>query len=52
VLGRDQVASAVIGPRTAAQLGAALDVDLKLPEAIANALDEVSAPAFGYPERL
>lgn len=45
------VASAVIGPRTPAQLGAALDLDPGLPEAIVAALDEVSAPALGYPER-
>ena len=51
VLGRG-VASAVIGPRTPAQLTAALEVDLVLPPAIVAALDEVSAPALGYPERL
>jgi aryl-alcohol dehydrogenase-like predicted oxidoreductase len=50
VLGRADVA--VIGPRTAPQLRAALAVDLDLPEEIVTALDEVSAPAFGYPERL
>jgi aryl-alcohol dehydrogenase-like predicted oxidoreductase len=50
VLGRG-IASAIIGPRTPAQLGAALDVDLVLPDAIVSALDEVSAPSLGYPER-
>ncbi|NTW40888.1 MAG: aldo/keto reductase, partial [Cellulomonadaceae bacterium] len=51
VLGRDQVASAIVGARTAAQLSAALDLDLSLPAQIVAALDEVSAPAAGYPER-
>jgi aryl-alcohol dehydrogenase-like predicted oxidoreductase len=51
VLGRAQVASAVIGPRTTHQLHAALGVELDLPEEIVAALDEVSAPATGYPER-
>jgi aryl-alcohol dehydrogenase-like predicted oxidoreductase len=39
VLGRPQVASAVVGPRTASQLRAALDVEPGPPEAIAAALD-------------
>lgn len=51
VLGRAQVACAVVGPRTAPQLRAALDLDLDLPEEIVIALDEVSAPTSGYPER-
>src|SRR5674476_1111541 len=53
VLGRHQVASAVIGPRTTGQLRSALelDLDVELPEEIVTALDEVSAPASGYPER-
>jgi len=51
VLGRG-IASAVVGPRTPAQLHAALDLDTTLPDAIVAALDEVSAPALGYPERL
>ncbi len=46
------VASAVVGPRTPAQLAAALDASTELPEAIGRALDEISAPALGYPERL
>lgn len=51
VLGRPGVASAIVGARTAGQLRAALDVDPALPEAIVTALDEVSAPPTGYPER-
>ncbi|MDT0165021.1 aldo/keto reductase [Actinotalea sp. AC32] len=51
VLGRPQVSSAIVGARTPAQLRAALSVGTELPEAIAAALDEVSAPATGYPER-
>ncbi|WP_182113751.1 MULTISPECIES: aldo/keto reductase [unclassified Actinotalea] len=50
VLSRPGVASALVGARTAAQLRTALDADTALPEAIAQALDEVSAPATGYPE--
>ncbi|MBC7292212.1 MAG: aldo/keto reductase [Actinotalea sp.] len=51
VLGRPQVASAIVGARTAAQLRAALGAQTALPDAITAALDEVSAPAVGYPER-
>jgi aryl-alcohol dehydrogenase-like predicted oxidoreductase len=51
VLGRPQVTSAVVGARTAAQLRAALELDLRLPGAIETALDDVSAPPVGYPER-
>lgn len=51
VLGRPQVSAAIVGARTVPQLRAALEVDLDLPEAIGEALDEVSAPALGYPER-
>lgn len=51
VLGRPQVASAIVGARTAAQLRASLAADVALPPAITAALDEVSAPAVGYPER-
>ena len=51
VLGRPQVASAVVGARTAAQLRAALSADLDVPASIRDALDEVSAPPTGYPER-
>ena len=51
VLGRPQVSSAIVGARTAHQLRAALEVDILLPAAIEEALDEVSAPPLGYPER-
>jgi aryl-alcohol dehydrogenase-like predicted oxidoreductase len=51
VLGRPQVASAIVGPRTPAQLSAALTAATDLPDAIVAALDEVSEPALGYPER-
>jgi aryl-alcohol dehydrogenase-like predicted oxidoreductase len=51
VLGRPEVASAIVGARTAAQLRGSLAADLRLPAAITAALDEVSAPAVGYPER-
>lgn len=51
VLGREQVAAAILGPRTVDQLRTALAVDLELPAEIVAALDEVSAPAVGYPER-
>lgn len=50
VLSRPGVASALVGARTAAQLRTALHADLDLPQAIGDALDEVSAPPFGYPE--
>src|SRR5450830_772650 len=49
---RPQVTSAIVGARTAAQLRAVLaSEDLELPEAILDALDEISAPDLGYPER-
>lgn len=51
VLGRPTVSSAVVGARTAAQLRASLATDVELPDAIVAALDEVSAPHLGYPER-
>lgn len=51
VLGRPQVAAALVGPRTPAQLAIVLAAATDLPEAIVAALDEVSAPAVGYPER-
>ena len=51
VLGRPQVSSAIVGARTARQLRPALDLSLVLPEEITAALDEVSAPFLGYPER-
>lgn len=46
------VASAVVGARTAAQLrGSLAAADLRLPAAIRSALDDVTAPELGYPER-
>src|SRR5665811_1118630 len=49
---RPQVSCAIVGARTAAQLRAALATeDLELPDAILDALDEISAPDLGYPER-
>lgn len=46
------VASAVVGARTAAQLrGSLTATDLVLPRAIRTALDDVTAPTLGYPER-
>jgi aryl-alcohol dehydrogenase-like predicted oxidoreductase len=49
---RPGVASALVGARTAAQLrGSLLSEDVELPAEIRAALDEVSAPALGYPER-
>ena len=50
---REGVASALVGPRTPAQLRQLLAADdLALPRELARALDDVSAPALGYPERL
>jgi len=52
LLARDSVASAIVGARTPAQLRASLAVvDLDLPREVHAALDDVSAPAIGYPER-
>jgi aryl-alcohol dehydrogenase-like predicted oxidoreductase len=49
---REAVSSALVGARTAAQLEAALaSEDVELPAEIRLALDEVSAPEIGYPER-
>ncbi|HEY8720972.1 aldo/keto reductase [Pengzhenrongella sp.] len=49
---RRQVTSAIVGARTAAQLRGSLAADdLELPPEIVHALDEVSAPEVGYPER-
>jgi aryl-alcohol dehydrogenase-like predicted oxidoreductase len=46
------VTSALVGARTAAQLRGVLSGDdLTLPDEIRLALDEVSAPPIGYPER-
>ncbi len=52
VLARPFVATAIVGARTAEQLEPSLRaVELRLPAAIADALDEVSAIELGYPER-
>ncbi|MEE6280798.1 aldo/keto reductase [Georgenia sunbinii] len=46
------VSSAIVGARTLNQLRGALAAgDLTLPDAIRDALDDVTAPALGYPER-
>lgn len=46
------VASAIVGARTAAQLRGSLAAsDLRLPPAIRRALDDVTEPDVGYPER-
>jgi len=42
----------LVGARTAAQLlGILAESDVELPAEIRDALDDVSAPAMGYPER-
>ena len=49
---RRGVTTATLGARTSAQLREALAAeDLELPSTISDALDEVSRPAIGYPER-
>jgi aryl-alcohol dehydrogenase-like predicted oxidoreductase len=49
---RPGVVAPIVGARTAAQLQASLDAeDVRLPAAICTALDDVSAPPAGYPER-
>jgi aryl-alcohol dehydrogenase-like predicted oxidoreductase len=49
---RPGVAAPVVGARTAAQLlGILAEADVVLPGEIRDALDEVSAPPLGYPER-
>ncbi|WP_017178503.1 aldo/keto reductase [Actinomyces timonensis] len=46
------IASTIVGARTPAQLQGALSAqDLDLPPQIRHALEEVSAPQVGYPER-
>ncbi|WP_062073333.1 aldo/keto reductase [Demequina sediminicola] len=51
-LTKDHIAATTIGARTAAQLVPSLKATLQpLPDAIMDALDEVSAPPLGYPER-
>lgn len=50
--GRPGVSSSIVGARTAAQLRGSLGAhDLVLPDELRRALDEVSAPGIGYPER-
>jgi aryl-alcohol dehydrogenase-like predicted oxidoreductase len=49
---REPVSSALVGARTATQLRAAIaSEDVELPAEIHAALDEVSQPEIGYPER-
>jgi aryl-alcohol dehydrogenase-like predicted oxidoreductase len=49
---RPGVVAPIVGARTAQQLQATLDADgVRLPPAIVTALDDVSSPAFSYPER-
>ncbi len=49
---RAGVGAALVGARTAAQvLGILADADVVLPKEIRTALDDVSAPSLGYPER-
>lgn len=49
---RPGISSSIVGARTAAQLRGSLAAeDLVLPAEIRRALDEVSAPTLGYPER-
>ncbi|MGN8246266.1 aldo/keto reductase [Cellulomonas soli] len=49
---RPGISSAIVGARTAAQLRGSLAADdLVLPVEIRRALDEISAPVLGYPER-
>jgi len=51
VLSRQQVASAVVGARTASQMRAIMSgLDTTLPPEIIGALDDVSTPHLGYPE--
>jgi aryl-alcohol dehydrogenase-like predicted oxidoreductase len=50
---RPGVVSPIVGARTAAQIAASLRSEaLVLPAEIRAALDDVSAPVFGYPERM
>jgi len=52
LLARAGVASAIVGARTPGQLQASLAaLDLVLPAELYDALDDVSAPEAGYPER-
>ena len=50
---RPAVTAPIVGARTEAQLAASLQSEeLTLPASIRSALDDVSAPEVGYPERL
>jgi aryl-alcohol dehydrogenase-like predicted oxidoreductase len=50
---RPGVVAPIVGARTAAQLRGSLEAEgLVLPDEIRSALDDVSAPTIGYPERL
>ncbi len=50
---RPGVSAPIVGARTAEQLAASLESEqLTLPASIRAALDDVSAPEIGYPERL
>jgi len=50
---RPGVAAPIVGARTAAQLATSLESEsLTLPASIRSALDDVSAPSLGYPERM
>ncbi|HEV6954466.1 MAG TPA: aldo/keto reductase [Promicromonospora sp.] len=52
LLEREGVASAIVGARTPAQLRSSLQAaSLELPYEVHAALDDVSAPVIGYPER-
>jgi aryl-alcohol dehydrogenase-like predicted oxidoreductase len=49
---RPGVTAPIVGARTAQQLQISLDAEqVRLPAAIRTALEDVSAPAFSYPER-
>lgn len=51
ICARPQVATAIVGARTAAQLRVVLNsISVQLPEGIHEALNEVSAPERGYPD--
>lgn len=52
VLAQPSVSSALIGPRSTAQLSAIItDLNEEIPDAVIGALTEVTAPSWGYPER-
>ncbi len=51
MLTRAGVSSAIVGPRTPGQLRTLLASDLDLPRPLVEALDDVSEPPVGYPER-